>query len=186
MPGISTIIEELLSFAWRHWKAILSVGVLISVLVYIGILKGEVSHYHKLSDQFAEQNRMLEATYSAAQNTARANNLEAVRKAEADGAAISEKRQHGLETQLADANARADAYLDSMRRKPAGNDKGGSGKGGIPETAGNSADPTAADRMSVVDASDVHICTKNTVVALGYQGFVRDVWARYNALTTTP
>lgn len=179
-------LETALSFAWRHWRAFLSVGLAIVALGYIGILKGEVSHYHKLSDQFAEQNKLLEATYRAAQNTARANNLEAVRKAEADGAAISEKRQHGLETQLADANARTDAYLDSMRRKPAGNDKGGSGKGGIPETAGNSADPTATDRVSVVDASDVHICTKNTVVALGYQQFVSEVWARYNALTSAP
>jgi len=177
-----TLIEDSLSLAWRHWKAILSAAVLISVLVYIGILKGEVSHYKKLSTQFAEQNKLLEASYTAAQQTARANNLEAVRKVEADTTKISEDKQHEIEAQLAGARALADAYLKRLRSAPS-NDQGHSGQAGLSKATGSPGDLVGANPVPVVDAGDVQVCTKNTVVALGYQRFYREVRARYDALT---
>lgn len=177
--------ETALSFAWRHWRAFLSVGLAIIALGYIGILKGEVSHYHKLSDQFAEQNKLLEATYRAAQNTARANNLEAVRKVEADTSKISEDKQHEIEAKLASARALADAYLKRLRAAP-GHDQGGSGQAGLSQVAGASGDLGGTDRVPVVDAGDVQVCTKNTVIALGYQQFYGEVRARYDALTNAP
>jgi len=175
-------IEAALSFAWRHWRAFLSVGLAIAVLGYIGILKGDVSHYKKLATQLAEQNRMLEATYTAAQQTARANNLEAVRKVEADTSKISEDKQHEIEAQLAGARALADAYLKRLRRA-SGDTQGHSGQTGLSEATGSPGDPVGTNRVPVVDAGDVQVCTKNTVVALGWQQFYGDVRARYDALT---
>jgi len=175
-------LETALSFAWRHWRAFLGVGLAIAALAYIGVLKGELSHWHKTALQFAEQNRMLEATYTAAQQTARANNLEAVRKAEADTTKISEDKQHEIEAQLAGARALADAYLKRLRSAPS-NDQGHSGQASLSEAAGAPGDPVGTNRVPIVDAGDVQVCTKNTVVALGYQRFYGEVRARYDALT---
>lgn len=185
MPGVSTIIEELLSFAWRHWKAILSVGALISVLVYISILKGEVSHYHKLSDQFAEQNRMLEATYSAAQNTARANNLEAVRKAEADGNAISERTQNDLQKELADARALAASYARRVRAASAAN-QGAAGQSGISEASNAAISANSPGGNALVPEDDLRICADNTTKAKGWQQWFAAVKVRYDGLTSAP
>jgi len=183
MIELPAVIEAALSFAWRHWKAITAVTALISILVYIGILKGDVSHWHKLANQFAEQNKLLEASYTAAQQTARANNIEAVRKAETDGAKISEDKQHDLETKLADARALADAYLVRLRAGTATVDKGTAGQAVVSAASGTPGDLVGTGGVSVMDAGDVQVCTANSVKALGWQQFYGDVRARYNALT---
>lgn len=185
MPGISTVIEELLSLAWRHWKAFLGIGVLISVLVYIGILKGEVSHWHKTANQLAEQNKLLEASYAAAANTARANNLEAVRKAEADGAQISKDHENALESQLADARALAASYARRMRGTPS-NDQGSAGQAGLSETARPAGNPDSAGGNALVPADDLRICADNTTKAKGWQQWFAAVKVRYDGLTSAP
>lgn len=178
-------LETALSFAWRHWRAFLSVGLAIVALAYIGILKGEVSHYHKLSDQFAEQNKLLEATYRAAQNTARANNLEAVRKVEADGAAISERTQNDLQKELADARALAANYARRVRAAPAAN-QGAAGQGGISEAAIAAISANGPGGNALVPEDDLRICADNTTKARGWQQWFAAVKVRYDALTSAP
>jgi len=175
-------VEEALSLAWRHWKAITGVAVLISVLVYIGILKGDISHYRKLSTQLAEQNKMLEATYAAASNTARANNLDAVRKAEADGNAISERKQDDLQKQLADARTLAADYARRMRTTTAAN-QDGSGQAGLPNAPSGPGSINDAG-VSVIPSDDLRICAEQTVKVKGWIDFYTSVRDRYNSLAT--
>lgn len=176
-------LEEALSLTWRHWKAILSVTVLISVLVYIGILKGDISHWHKLADQMSEQNKLLEASYAAASNTARANNVEAVRKAEADGNAISERKQDDLQKQLADARTLAADYARRMRTGAAGNDQGRAGQAGLPNAPSGPGSANDAG-VSVIPSDDLRICAEQTVKVKGWIDFYTSVRDRYNSLAT--
>jgi len=177
-----TLLEAAGSFVWRHWKAFASAGLAICVLGYVGILKGEVSHYKKLSAQFAEQNKLLEATYTAAQQTARANNLEAVRKAETDGNAISERTQNDLQKQLADARALAANYARRMRGTTTAN-QGAAGESAIPEAANAAIGANGSSGNALVPEDDLRICADNTTKAMGWQVWFAAEKARYDALT---
>jgi len=176
-------LETALSFAWRHWKAFLSVGIAIAVLGYIGILKGNERHWHKIADQMSEQNKMLEASYTAAQQTARANNLEAVRKAETDGNAISERTQNDLQKQLADARALAANYARRMRAGATPANQGAAGESAISEASNASPGTDSASGNALVPEDDLRICADNTTKARGWQVWFAAVQARYDALS---
>jgi len=176
---------KLVEYLWRKWRVALCV---VAAIVALWIVHGHLVNlaFNRAFNAGWQQQHdalmKLQSDYRGAQGIARANNLEAVRKVEADTTKISEDKQHEIEAQLASARALADAYLKRLRGA-SGDTQGHSGQTGLSEATSSPGDPVGTNRVPVVDAGDVQVCTKNTVVALGYQRFYGEVRARYDALT---
>lgn len=161
----------------RFWWSIPITGLAVLLL----LARSDARHWHKQADGYQQQLTLLEASYRAAQDTAKAANLTAVTKAETDGAQIAKDHDDALEKQLADARALADDYARRLRSAAA--DQGAAGQGDLSKAPRAAQGADGAGGMPVMDASDLQVCSVNTVKAHGWQAFYRDVKARYDAMT---
>jgi len=176
-------IEGILSFAWRHWKLIAGgVGALVLVTLLL-IAKGDARHYKALWQQEQTAHALDVANYRSAMATAKATNATTVRTVETDTSKITEDRQHDLEAQLAVARAAAADYARRLRTGAATVAKGDPGQGSLPQAASATGGIVGTGAVSVVDDSDLQVCSVNTVKAKGWQSWYTEVRARYDALT---
>lgn len=160
----------------RFWWAIPLVGLLIY---------GAVEHHSAIQNlaswQTEKDAHALDiATWRAASAKAIADNIADVRAKETDAAVITEKANHDLESQLADARAAAARYAGRMRCQAAAN-PGSPGEARIGETASPPGEPVGTGGDALVPQRDLEVCAANTVKARGWQDWYASLRERYNA-----
>lgn len=112
----------------------------------------------------------------AARARALAQDLAHARDIEARDATITKEHQDALSRKLADALRRADDYARELRARAAGSAGAGTGGGraaDLPAAAGASGAAAGAGGTAELDADDIRICTRNSVIAEGWA----DYWA---------
>jgi hypothetical protein len=173
-------LEVALSFAWRHWKLILGGLVALSLSVALFLARSDARHAHEALTAEKASHALDIATWRAASAKAIADNLADVRAKEGDAAIITEKANHDLESQLADARALAADYARRVRAGTTG-DHGNAGQAGIGTIASTASAIGGTGGVSILDEEDVRICTDNSVKLLGWQSFYASLRTRYNA-----
>jgi hypothetical protein len=116
----------------------------------------------------------------AARARALAEDLAHARAIEARDATTTKEHQDALSRKLADALRRADDYARRLRAGAgigAGADSGGSGAADLPATADAAGAAAGAGGAAQLDAADIRICTRNTVIAEGWAQYWADAFA---------
>lgn len=104
------------------------------------------------------------AAYEQAQKDAEAKALAAKEAAEGHYRQIAERADHDHQTELADANARAERYIaaNRVRRHGAASPSGGPSATPQDNGAGGGNGPGEPPELVAVTEDDVRICTENT------------------------
>lgn len=175
------IAADALAFILRYWKVIIAGLITTGLVIALLIARSDAQHFSKLYDAERAAHALDLANVKSVTAKAVADNIADVRAKETDAAAITEDKQHDLESQLADARSSAAAYASRMRcpASSSGNTEGTT----VSETAGtaHSADDNG---MSIVPSDDVRICSENTVKVRGWIDYYSALRNRYNAATT--
>jgi hypothetical protein len=173
-------LEALGSFAWRHWKLILGGLVVAGLSVALFLARNDARRAREALTAEKAAHALDIATWRAASAKAIADNIADVRSKETDAAVITEKANHDLESQLADARRLATDYARRVRAAAAGTDQSGPGETRIGEATSTASHPFSAGGVPLLDENDVRVCTDATVKAQGWQTFYASLRERYN------
>ncbi|UIJ46890.1 hypothetical protein LZK98_08100 [Sphingomonas cannabina] len=110
---------------------------------------------------------------------AKAEDIAHARAVETAQAAITQETEDALRAQLAAARAAAAAFAERLRSAEGSTAdvRGNRSAAGLPVTTGPSQRTAGAGGAPVVDASDLRICSENTVKAQGWQDWYQRVFA---------
>lgn len=173
-------LEAFGSLVWRHWRLVVP-GLIIAALgIALLLAKGDARHWQKRFDNEAASHQIDIANFKAANAQSIADNLADVRAKEGDAATITEKANHDIESQLADARRLATDYARRVRAAAAGTDQGSAGETRLGEVTSPASHPFSAGGVPLLDENDVRVCTDATVKAQGWQSFYASLRERYN------
>ncbi len=143
-------------------KAGAVIGAAIGLLLYIQ----HVDHAARREQREADRHAV-----ELAQNRAKAADLERALADERGRATITENRNDDLPAELADARARAAAYLQRVRGEA---DQGGGERADLPPPSDTAAIAGGSDPAAFVSGADFDICIENTVRLGNAQRWYRD------------
>lgn len=158
------------TFLGKYWHFI-AIGLLALTAYH---LNNRAIHWHDQTEICQNARKADQATWTAAYEKAKADNLAQVRATETKWQGVVTETQDDLNAKLRDAYALANGYASRMRAALAAN-QGHPGSGGASPAAGTPGDPygTGGDSLIPVPADDLRICAANTVKARGWQDFYK-------------
>jgi hypothetical protein len=170
--GIGKSIMAWLSaaFGWlfKRWYrvAIAALCVVVMVLTFVNIsLRGQVAHWRERYTVEATAHIKTRVNYANAQKVAADMNKKQVEVTE-------NKRKEIANAKDAEIRSSIDRAVADARRVWAAKATKGFARGSsASEVATGPVDPNGTSGMSVLDESDVQICTINTLKAKGWQDF---------------
>ncbi|AJP72256.1 hypothetical protein [Sphingomonas hengshuiensis] len=143
----------------------------LALTIALLIAKADAQHWHSQFTGEQDRHRLTIAEFKRGTAEAKVADLEHVAAVRARDDAIAKETQHDIQTQLADNLALAARYAERMRRGAPGDGQGGGGHAGVPAAADPAGDPAAGGGFAIVPRSDLDTCTRNTVIARGWQAW---------------
>lgn len=170
----------LAAFALRHWKLI-GVGLIIAFLAsYSAYQRGQAVKWHNAHDKAVAAHQRDLVTIKLSMQQAIADNAAKVIAKERAAAAITERTNDELQSDLVDARALAADYARRMRvNRTCASDSGQAGNTEIASAPSDSA--TAGGETFVsIPSDDLRICADNTVKAQSWADWYRELRDQWN------
>lgn len=166
-----------MTFVLLNWRWLAPSLGCLGLAIALLLARADARHWHKQADQIAALRKADQATWRAAAEKARADNIAHTYAVQLSDARIMQESERDLQSKLVDARALAARTVERLRYRP-GTDQGAGGAAGGGAAADAPGDPFGPGRQAIVDAADVRICTENTVKAQGWQDWYRQLGPR--------
>ncbi len=179
-----TLAQQLLGWFNKNWRWLLPTFVTVMLAAALSFTWLNASMWRARAEKAEAEARTCEKqrkldrqAFDAASAQAKRLNEQRVATIIQKQNAVVSNREKDLAEKLDDARAAADDYLRRMRfaaAAAAANRSQGSQAGATADAARAAARP---GEVPLLDEEDVRICTENTVIAQGWQGFWNDLTA---------